>query len=76
MEKFPDIEMVDAHSSVELARQIKTEREVKLLKSIAEVVNVAHKELRKHTLTAIKVNSSCGHSSTRQCTSIMAVNFS
>ena len=54
MEKFPDIEMVDAHSSVELARQIKTEREVKLLKSVAEVVNVAHKELRKQTLTAGK----------------------
>ncbi len=54
MNEFPDVEIVEAFPALEMARRTKTDREIGLLKAVAEVVNVAQKELRKQTLEAGK----------------------
>ena len=54
MKEFSNLEIIEASPAVEVARRTKTEREIGLLKAVAGVVNVAHKELRKQTLEAGK----------------------
>ena len=54
MEEFPNVELVEAAPAVETARKIKTEREIRLLKQVAEVVNVGQKELLLRTREAGK----------------------
>lgn len=54
LEEFPNVEIVEAGPAVEMARRIKTGREIELLKKVAEVVNVGHKELMKQTREAGK----------------------
>jgi Xaa-Pro aminopeptidase len=48
-EKFPNVEIVEACPAVEMARRIKTEREIEFLRKVAKVVNVGHKELMRQT---------------------------
>ena len=47
MDEFPDVEVIEGEPAIILARSIKTEREIELLKDCAEVVNVGQKELMK-----------------------------
>jgi Xaa-Pro aminopeptidase len=54
MDEFPNVQIVEAYPGVEIARRTKTEREIRLLKEVAEVVNVAHKEIMKQTREAGK----------------------
>jgi Xaa-Pro dipeptidase len=54
LDEFPNVEMIEGEPAIVLARSIKTEREIKLLKDCAEVVNVGHKELMKQTREAGK----------------------
>jgi Xaa-Pro aminopeptidase len=42
---FPNVELIEAGPAVETARKVKTEREIGLLRYVAEVVNVGQKEL-------------------------------
>jgi Xaa-Pro aminopeptidase len=51
-DELPNVELLDAGSALARARRVKTEREVALLKSTAEVVNVAHKKLMELTQQA------------------------
>lgn len=51
-ESYPNIELIEAEPALVRARQIKTAREVALLKQAAEVVNVGHKELMRLTRQA------------------------
>lgn len=53
-EEFPNVTMVEAGPSLVNARRIKTEREIGLLKDVAEIVNVGHKELFAQTREAGK----------------------
>jgi Xaa-Pro aminopeptidase len=53
-EEFPNVEIVEASLALEAARKTKTEREIELLKQVAEVVNVGHKQLLKQTREAGK----------------------
>jgi Xaa-Pro aminopeptidase len=53
-DEFPNVEIVEACPAVEIARRTKTKREIELLKNVAEVVNVGHKELMKLTREAGK----------------------
>lgn len=50
--EVPDLTLVEAGPALAKARQIKTAREVTLLKHSAEAVNVAHKELMRLTRQA------------------------
>ncbi len=52
--ELPNIELIDASVALARARMIKTEREIGLLKSTAEVVNIAHKKLMLLTQQAGK----------------------
>ena len=54
MEEFPNVELIEAGPAVETARKVKTEREIGLLKHVAEVVNVAQKEVLVQTREAGK----------------------
>jgi Xaa-Pro aminopeptidase len=54
MDEFPNVEIVEACHALEIARRTKTKREIELLKKVAEVVNVGHKELMKLTREAGK----------------------
>jgi Xaa-Pro aminopeptidase len=51
---FPNVEMLEAESALIKARSIKTQREIELLKVVAEVTNIGHKELMKQTREAGK----------------------
>jgi Xaa-Pro aminopeptidase len=53
-ESLPNVELVEAGQALARARLVKTEREVALLKSTAEVVNIAHKKLMALTRQAGK----------------------
>jgi Xaa-Pro aminopeptidase len=53
-EEFPNVELVEAGPGMKAARMIKTEREIGLLKHVAEIVNVGHKELLTQTREAGK----------------------
>lgn len=53
-ETLPNVELVEASSALARARMIKTEREVGLLKTTADVVNTAHKKLMELTQQAGK----------------------
>jgi Xaa-Pro aminopeptidase len=53
-EEFPNVELVEAYPAVEMARKVKTQREIGLLKQVAEVVNVGQKEMLKQTRQAGK----------------------
>jgi Xaa-Pro aminopeptidase len=53
-EEFPNVELVEAGPGINAARMIKTEREIGLLKHVAEIVNVGHKELFVQTREAGK----------------------
>ena len=53
-ETLPDAELIEAGNALARARMIKTEREIGLLKSTAEVVNIAHKKLMELTRQAGK----------------------
>lgn len=48
-DEAPNAELVDASHALARARMIKTEREVGLLKDVANVVNLAHKKLMELT---------------------------
>ena len=50
--EYPNIELIEADAALVRARQIKTPREVTLLKQAAEVVNTGHKELMRLTRQA------------------------
>ena len=52
--EFPNVELVDASSALTVARLIKTEREIELLRFTAEVINVGHTELIKQCREAGK----------------------
>ena len=54
MQEFPNVELIEAGPAVETARKVKTEREIGLLKHVAEVVNVGQKELLVQTREAGK----------------------
>ncbi len=51
---FPNVELVDAGAALARARMVNTEREIGLLKSTAEVVNIAHKKVIELTQQAHK----------------------
>jgi Xaa-Pro aminopeptidase len=51
-EELPNVELVEAGPALTRARMVKTPREVERLKTVAEVVNTAHKELMRLTRTA------------------------
>jgi Xaa-Pro aminopeptidase len=53
-ESLPNVELLEAGEAMTRARMVKTEREVALLKSTAEVVNIAHKRLMALTRQAGK----------------------
>jgi Xaa-Pro aminopeptidase len=48
------VHLIEASACLASARRIKTEREIELLKQVANVVNVEHKELLKQTRQAGK----------------------
>jgi Xaa-Pro aminopeptidase len=48
------VQLMEASACLASARHIKTEREIELLKQVANVVNVGHKELLKQTRQAGK----------------------
>ncbi|RPI53633.1 MAG: hypothetical protein EHM56_07060, partial [Chloroflexi bacterium] len=53
-EEFPNVTLVEAYPAIEMARKVKTGREIGLLKCVAEVVNTGHKEVLKQTRQAGK----------------------
>ena len=53
-DQFPNVELVDAGAALARASMVKTECEIGLLKSTAEVVNIAHKKLMELTQEAGK----------------------
>ncbi len=53
-EQFPNVTLVEAYPAVEMARKVKTEREIGLLRQVAEVVNTGQKEMLKQTRQAGK----------------------
>lgn len=53
-DEFPNVDLVEAYPAVEMARKVKTEREIGLLKQVAEVVNVGQKEMLRQTRQAGK----------------------
>ena len=54
LEDFPNVELIEAGPAVEAARKVKTEREIGLLKHVAEIVNVGQKEVLVQTRQAGK----------------------
>ncbi len=53
-EDFPNVSLVEAYPAVETARKVKTEREIGLLRQVAEVVNTGQKEMLRQTRQAGK----------------------
>ena len=53
-EQLPQVTLVEAGPALARARMVKTAREIALLKRVADVVNIAHKELMRLTREAGK----------------------